>query len=188
MFSDVSKRRPRKHTIIALQCKYYRTTVSQNVTQEDKEKFEWQHLYLKNFQTCVVLQTAAPFKISIELEKDVFVSSGAWDKETILSPHKESRKELQDRPLHNRPHSPQSLCGSVVEHQRTESRVLRFDSSWRFRIFSLSQACEKRENIFLYFFNKLKTNHLSYSIYIELADHREHTEATKPYALVSGFT
>ena len=32
MFSDVSKRRPWKHTIIALQCKYYRTTVSQNVT------------------------------------------------------------------------------------------------------------------------------------------------------------
>ena len=44
------------------------------------------------------------------------------------------------------------------------------------------------QNIFLNFFTKLKTNHLSYSISIELADHREHTEATKPYALVSGFT
>ena len=106
MLSDVSKRRPWKHTIIALQCKYYRANVSQNVIYEDKEKFEWQHLYLKNFQTCVVLQTAAPFKISIELEKDVFVLSRTWDKETILSPHQESRKELQDRPLHNRPHSP----------------------------------------------------------------------------------
>ena len=62
--------------------------------------------YLKNFQPCTVLQTAAPFKISIELEKDVFVLSGAWDKETILNPHKESRKELQDRSLHDRPHSP----------------------------------------------------------------------------------
>ena len=54
--------------------------------------------------------------------------------------------------------------------------------------FSLSQACDKTENIFLYFFTKLKTNHLSYSISIELADHREHTEAMKPYALVSGLT
>ena len=44
----------------------------------------------------------------------------------------------------------------MVEHQRAESEVLRFDSSWRLRIFSLSHACDKTENIFLYFFTKLK--------------------------------
>ena len=31
--------------------------------------------------------------------------------------------------------------------------------------FSLSQSRDKTENIFLYFFTELKTNHLSYSIY-----------------------
>ena len=86
------------------------------------------------------------------------------------SPQEESRKELHDRPLRNRLHSPYSLCGSVVEYQRAGSEVLRFDSSWRLRTFSLSQVCDKTENIFLYFFIKLKTNHLSYSISIELAD------------------
>ena len=40
-----------------------------------------------------------------------------------------------------------SLCGS--------------DSSWGLRIFSLSHACDKTENIFLFFFTDLKTNHLS---------------------------
>ena len=41
---------------------------------------------------------------------------------------------------------------------------LRFNSSWEFRIFSLSHAHEKMKNIFLYFFIKLKTFHLTYSI------------------------
>ena len=49
------------------------------------------------------------------------------------------------------------VCGSVVE-----LGALRFVSSWG--IFSFSHAREKTENIFLYFFTKLKTNHLSYSI------------------------
>ena len=64
--------------------------------------------------------------------------------------------------LHKRPHSPQSLCVSVVEHDRVQiPESLRFNSSWEFRIFSLSHAHEK---IFLYFFIKLKTYHLTYSI------------------------
>ena len=37
---------------------------------------------------------------------------------------------LQDTyDLCNRPHSPQCLCGSVVEHQNTQSKGMRFDSS-----------------------------------------------------------
>ena len=42
--------------------------------------------------------------------------------------------------------------------------------------FSLSYAHDKAKNIFLYFFTKLKTDHLSYSIYkhntIDIADPR----------------
>ena len=49
----------------------------------------------------------------------------------------------------------ESLCGSVVEHLSAESEDLRFDSSWGLRIFSLSHARNKTENIFLYFFGEL---------------------------------
>ena len=45
------------------------------------------------------------------------------------------------------------------------SEGLRFISSWGLRIFSLSIACNKMKNIFLYFFTGLKTYHLSYFIY-----------------------
>ena len=47
-------------------------------------------------------------------------------------------------------------------------------------IFSLSHAYDKIKNIFVYFFTDLKTNHLSYSISMELADQWEHTKTTKP--------
>ena len=63
--------------------------------------------------------------------------------------------------LCNRPHSPQSLCGSVVEHQSKESEGLRCNSSWGLRIFSLYHAHHKTKTIFLYIFTK----HLSHSIY-----------------------
>ena len=73
-------------------------------------------------------------------------------------------RSMQGEP-HKRPHSPQSLCVSVVEHDRVQiPESLRFNSSWEFRIFSLSHAHEKMKNIFLYFFIKLKTYHLTYSI------------------------
>ena len=52
-----------------------------------------------------------------------------------------------------------TLCGS--EHRSAESEGLRFDSSWVFRLFSLTHACDKTKNIFLYFFTELKTYHLS---------------------------
>ena len=51
--------------------------------------------------------------------------------------------------LRNRPRSPWNLCGSVVEHRSVESEGLRFVSSWGIRIFSLSHACNKTNNIFL---------------------------------------
>ena len=51
--------------------------------------------------------------------------------------------------LRNAPSSPWSLCSSVVEHQSAESEGLRVDSSWGFRIFSLSHARDKKKNIFL---------------------------------------
>ena len=80
-----------------------------------------------------------------------------------------------------------SLCGSVVEHQRVESKVLRFYSSWGLMrwpvdswIFFCPMLATRQKNIFLYFFTNLKTNHLSYSISIELADRWEHTKTTKP--------
>ena len=58
--------------------------------------------------------------------------------------------------LRNRPRSPQSLCGSVVEHRSAESEGLGFVSSWGLRIFSLSHARDKKNSIFLLFFTGLK--------------------------------
>ena len=49
----------------------------------------------------------------------------------------------------------ESLCGSVVEHRSAESEGLRLDSSWELRMFSLSHARNKTENIFLCFFGEL---------------------------------
>ena len=51
--------------------------------------------------------------------------------------------------LRNAPSSPWSLCSSVLEHRSAESEGLRVDSSWGFRIFSLSHARDKTKNIFL---------------------------------------
>ena len=97
MLSDVSKRGPCNLVIQILHSDFE--------SKRHIERFGWQHLYLKNFQTCLVLQTAALFETSIELEKGVFVLLGVYDKEKNLSPHEESRKELHSRPLCNRPHS-----------------------------------------------------------------------------------
>ena len=49
------------------------------------------------------------------------------------------------------------MLQEMVEHRNAESEGLRFDSSWGLRIFSLSHAHDKAKNIFLYFFNELKT-------------------------------
>ena len=51
--------------------------------------------------------------------------------------------------LRNAPSSPWSLCSSMVEHRSAEYEGLRVDSSWGFRIFSLSHARDKTKNIFL---------------------------------------
>ena len=59
------------------------------------------------------------------------------------------------------------VCFSVVEHRSAESKGLRFVSSWRLRIFSISHARDKTANIFLYFFTQIKTYTLSYSIYMQ---------------------
>ena len=67
-----------------------------------------------------------------------FVFSQVWDKE----------KKKRKRDL--------ICCGSVVEHWTPESEGIRFNSTWRLRIFSLSHACDKTKNIFLYFFSELK--------------------------------
>ena len=68
------------------------------------------------------------------------------------------------------------VCGSVVE-----LGALRFVSSWG--IFSFSHAREKTENIFLYFFTELKTNHLSYSI----LKHRNFQSSKVPFLLGNFF-
>ena len=47
--------------------------------------------------------------------------------------------------LCNRPRSPKSLCGSVVEYRNANSKGRRFDSSWELRICSLSHAREKHQ-------------------------------------------
>ena len=62
--------------------------------------------------------------------------------------------------------SPWSLCGSVVEDWSAESEDLIFDSSWGLRICYLSHARDKTKKIFLLFFTKLKTYHLSYAVYL----------------------
>ena len=59
------------------------------------------------------------------------------------------------------------VCFSVVEHRSAESKGLRFVSSWRLRIFSISHARDKTANIFLYFFTEIKTYSPSYSIYMQ---------------------
>ena len=59
------------------------------------------------------------------------------------------------------------VCFSVVEHRSAESKGLRFVTSWRLRIFSISHARDKTANIFLYFFTQIKTYTLSYSIYMQ---------------------
>ena len=73
------------------------------------------------------------------------VLSRAWDKEKILSPH----KELSLRP---------------------ESKGLRFDSPCDFPHFSLSHTRDKMKNIFLYFWNFLKilTQHFRLSRSLKL--------------------
>ena len=57
---------------------------------------------------------------------------------------------------HNGRRSPESLCGSVVQHRSAESEGLRFHSLWELRIFSLSPARDKTQNILLYYFEYLK--------------------------------
>ena len=59
------------------------------------------------------------------------------------------------------------VCFSVVEHRSAESKGLRFVSSWRLRIFSISHARDKTANIFLYFFTEIKTYPPSYSFYMQ---------------------
>ena len=95
-----------------------------------------------------------------------------WQKQFLLSANvvpmhanwKQTSKERSflSYELRNRPRSPWSLRGSVVEHRSAKSKGLRFDSSSGLRIFSLSHARDKTKNIFLYFFTKFKTYHLSY--------------------------
>ena len=79
-----------------------------------------------------------------------FVLSRAWNKE------KKGRDGRVSYELRNRPRSPQSLCGLVAQHRSAESEGLRFDSSWELRSFSLSYACDKTKNTFLYFFTEIK--------------------------------
>ena len=52
----------------------------------------------------------------------------------------------------------------MVGHWSTESEGVRFNSLWR--IVSLSNAYDKTKNIFFLFLTKLKTDHLSYSVFI----------------------
>ena len=49
--------------------------------------------------------------------------------------------------LRTRPRSPSTV--EFLGHRSAESVVLRFDSSWGLRIFSLSNARDKTKNIFL---------------------------------------
>ena len=61
--------------------------------------------------------------------------------------------------LHNGRRSPESLCGSVVQHRSAEFEGLRFHSSWGLRIFSLSLARDKTQNILLYYFEYFEDYH-----------------------------
>ena len=106
------------------------------------------------------------------MEKDVFVLSQTWDKEKIFLYFFTALKTLPSlliylqtwryrhrwsQPcagrvlyeLRNRLRSPQSLCGSEVEHRSADSAGLKFDSVWGLRFSSLSRAREKTKNVFL---------------------------------------
>ena len=56
----------------------------------------------------------------------------------------------------------------TVKHRSTESKGLRFESSWGLTIASLSHARGKAKNIFLYFFTELKTYYIPHSIYFRI--------------------
>ena len=71
--------------------------------------------------------------------------------------------------IRDRPRSPKSLCGSVIEHRRAEFNGLRFDSSWGLRICSLSHAGDETKDVFLYFFYQAQ-NLPSFLIYLSLQD------------------
>ena len=73
------------------------------------------------------------------------------------------------------------VCCSVVEHWSTESKGLRFDSSWGQRIFSLSHARDKTKNIFFISFPSPKLTISTISTYkhyaINIADPRSVQDA-----------
>ena len=97
------------------------------------------------------------FELGKEIEKDVFLLVTNEGKR-ITS---ESPRGIDPQTFGFCAH--RSLCGSVVGHPSAESESLRFDSSWGLRSYSFSLARDKKKNIFLYFFTKLKTYHPSYS-------------------------
>ena len=115
-----------------------------------------------------------------------FVLSRAGDKERILSSHEELNLWPSDSTLWCSTTEPESeskvwllwynhgylmviwfvlWCSATELELECGTGGLRFNSSWELRIFSLSNACDKTKNIFLYFFTELKTYHVSYSFY-----------------------
>ena len=118
--------------------------------------------------------------------KMFFVLSRAGDKEKILSFHEELNLWPLDSALWCSTTEPESeskvwllwynhgylmviwfvlWCSATELELECGTVGLRFNSSWGLRIFSLSNACDKTKNIFLYFFTELKTYHVSYSFY-----------------------
>ena len=101
----------------------------------------------------------ASFELGKEIEKDVFRHfTSVGERKNSESPWGIEPKTFGFR-------------ARMLYHWATEITVsaesegLRFDSSWGLRSFSFSLVCDKKKNIFLYFFIELKTYQISYSIY-----------------------
>ena len=128
------------------------------------------HDQLYHVHTNATALSSSPVVSALGSELDNSGFSPGWGK--VLCPWDKQKKKCELRfqawlNLHIRPCSPYSFRGSVVEHQTVQSEGLRFNSSWELTVFTLSHTCDKMKNIFLYFFTKCKTYHLSYSIYKE---------------------
>ena len=80
------------------------------------------------------------FELGKELKKDVFhlvTNVGQrFYKHYAIDIADPSSMQDACHELRNRPRSPWSLCGSLIEHWSAESEGLRFDSSWGYRMFT----------------------------------------------------
>ena len=101
--------------------------------------------------------------LSFFRERCFFVLSRAWDKEKILSPHKESNLRPSDSEKEN-------IFVYLFAELKTYHLSYFYQQTLRFR-HCCPTFVTRRKHIFLYFFTELKTYHLS-NFYLHLFFYR----------------